>query len=519
MTSVDFSLDQVLAERYRLDGILGRGGMSDVYRADDLLAGGQVALKVVRSDDPSFARRLAQEAGALERLEHPGLVRLLDAGTIGDRTYLAMELVEGPTLVEVLRNGPMTPARAARLGRTVAGALAYVHRAGVVHRDVKPGNVMFDADGTARLGDFGIALLSDTSTLTAEGTTLGTAAYMAPEQLEDHHVGPEADIWSLGIVLMECLTGRRVYEGGVAEVVARRLAGSVPLPSGLPTPWRLLLVGMLDHRPQQRLKDGEVEALLSGTAFDPPWLPEVEAHTGATKATEPLPADLTALDETKVARTAVLPVGPDALGRRRRHRRRILAELIAGVLVLALALALLLVFTGSPSPDAKSSSHARSTKSGAAATTSTSTTSTTTTTTTTAPPPAGSAALSTLDDDVQSALSAGTIDQATGSTLTEDAGQAVNDAAAGQGPQAAADLRQAGSALALGVVDGAVTPATGTQLSGDLGALASALGVAAPTTATSPTATSPTAPAPAAAPGRGGGPRRDHGDGSGNQNS
>jgi eukaryotic-like serine/threonine-protein kinase len=515
MTSVDLSLDQVLAERYRLHGLLGHGGMSDVYRADDLLGGGQVALKIVRSDDPSFARRLVQEAGALERLDHPGLVRLLDAGAIGDRTYLAMELVEGPTLVEVLRNGPMTPARTARLGRTVAGALAYVHRAGVVHRDVKPGNVMLDADGTARLGDFGIALLSDTSTLTAEGTTLGTAAYMAPEQLEDHHVGPEADIWSLGIVLLECLTGRRAYEGSAAEVVARRLAGSVPLPSSLPTPWRLLLVGMLDHRPEQRLKDEEVEALLSGTAFDPPWVPDAGGPTGATKPTEPLPADLTALDQTKVARTAMLPVPPDALRRRRRHRRRILAEIITGVLALALVFALLFVFTGSRSRHAtakSSSSHATSTK-GAAATT---TTTTSTTTTTTAPPPPGSAALSTLDGDVQSALSAGNIDQATGSTVTGDATDAVNDAAAGDSLQAAADLQQAGSSLALGVDDGGVTSATGSQLAGDLSSLASALGVATPTTATSPAAPTPTAPAPT--PAHGGGPRH-HGDGPGNQNS
>ncbi|MGA8724262.1 MAG: serine/threonine-protein kinase [Acidimicrobiales bacterium] len=517
MTSVDFSLDQVVAERYRLHGVLGRGGMSDVYRADDLLGGGQVALKIVRSDDPSFARRLVQETGALERLEHPGLVRLLDAGTIGDRMYLAMELVEGPTLVEVLREGPMTPTRAARLGRTVAGALAYVHRAGVVHRDVKPGNVMLDADGTARLGDFGIALLSDTSTLTAEGTTLGTAAYMAPEQLEDHHVGPEADVWSLGIVLLECLTGRRAYEGGPAEVVARRLAGPVPLPSSLPTPWRILLVGMLDHRPDQRLKDEEVEALLSGTAFDPPWMPDAEAWTGSTKPTEPLPADLTALDEIKVAPAAMFPVPPDALGRRRRHRKRILAEMTAGVLALALVLTLLLVITGSRSPHASaksSSSHAASKKSGAASTSTTTTSTTTTSTTTTAPPPPGSAALSTLDDDVQSALSAGTIDQTTGSTVTEEAAQAVSDAAAGQVPQVTNDLGQAGSALALGVGDGAVAPAAYSQITGDLGALGSALGVTGPTTAAAPAA-----PAASPAPAHGGGPRRDHGDGSGDQNS
>ncbi len=500
MTSVDFSLDRVLAERYRPHGLLGHGGMSDVYRADDLNTGEQVALKIVRSDDPTLARRLVQEARALEGLEHPGLVRLLDAGTIGDRAYLAMELVEGPTLVEVLRNGPMAPARTAHLGSTLAGALAYVHGAGVVHRDVKPGNVLLDADGTARLGDFGIALLSDTSTLTADGTTLGTAAYMAPEQLEDHHVGPEADIWSLGILLIECLTGRRVYEGGAAEVVARRLAGAVPLPPDLPTPWRLLLLGMLDHRPDRRLEDREVEALLSGTAFDRPWTPDPAAGARSARSTEPLPADLTALDDTKVARTAMLPVAPEAFRRRRRRKRRMVLEMIAGALAVGLALALALVFTGSsPGRAHPASSHSAAKKPPA--------------TTTTTPPPPGTAALSTLDNDVQAGLTAGTIDQATGSTVTQDAAQAVSAAAGDQGGQVGPDLQQAASAVGIGIADGSVAPATGTQLEGDLAALASALGVAAPTAVTSPTAPPPPAPA------HGGGHRGDHGDGSGGQNS
>jgi eukaryotic-like serine/threonine-protein kinase len=512
MTSVDFSLDQVLAGRYRLGGLLGHGGMSDVYRAEDVREGRQVALKVVRSGDPSFARRLVQEARALEGLDHPGLVRLLDAGTLGDRAYLAMELVEGATLVEVLRGGAMTPARTAQLGSTVAGALAYVHRAGVVHRDVKPGNVLLDADGTARLGDFGIALVSDTSTLTAEGTTLGTAAYMAPEQLEDHQVGPEADIWSLGILLVECLTGRRVYEGGAAEVVARRLSGAIPLPADLPTPWRLLLLGMLDHRPDRRLQDEEVEALLSGTAFDRPWVPDAAAGAAGTKATESIPADLTALDETKVARTALLPVSPEALGRqrdrRRRHTWRVLAEIVGVVLAVGLAVALVAAFTGSPIR------HATGKKAGAAATSTT----TSSSTTTTAPAPPGSAALAGLERDVQAAESAGTLDPATGSAVTAAASQALNDAAAGQNVAAGAELQQAATALDTSAVSGAVSPVTGTELAGDLATLATALGVAAPTTLTSPPATAPaTATAPAPAPAHGG-PHGDHGGGSGNEN-
>jgi eukaryotic-like serine/threonine-protein kinase len=520
MTSVDLSLERVLAERYQVHGLLGRGGMSDVYRAEDLTGGGQVALKIVRSGDPSLARRLVQEARALEGLDHPGLVRLRDAGTIGDRAYLVMDLVEGPTLVEMLRNGPLSPARAARLGGTVAGALAYVHRAGVVHRDVKPGNVLLDADGTPRLGDFGIALVSDTSTLTAEGTTLGTAAYMAPEQLEDHHVGSEADIWSLGIVLLECLMGRRVYEGAAAEVVAKRLAGPVPLPSDLPTPWRLLLLGMLDHRPDRRLKDEEVEALLSGTAFDRPWVPATvpsadaggPGRTGSTGAagtkgtapTVPVAADLTALDETRVDRTALLPGPPDASARRHRPARRLLAEVVAAALAVGVALALVAVFTGSPAR------HANGRK--AAASSSATTSTTTSSTTTTAPVAPGSAALATLEHDVQAAEGAGTVDPATGSLVTNDASQAVDDAAAGNVVQAGTDLQQAASALAAGVDTGAVSPATGTELAGDLASLASALGVAAPTTATSPPATAP-------APAHSGGTRGDHGGRSGNQNS
>jgi len=119
-----------------------------------------------------------------------------------------------------------------------------------VHRDVKPANILIGADGLARLTDFGIARLVDTSTLTLTGTMLGTATYMAPEQLENHAVGPSADVWSLGIVLLECLTGERVYAGTPSEVLARRMAGPVTLPDGLPVPWKLLLTGCSRPRPR-----------------------------------------------------------------------------------------------------------------------------------------------------------------------------------------------------------------------------------------------------------------------------
>ncbi|MGP0032523.1 MAG: serine/threonine-protein kinase [Acidimicrobiales bacterium] len=170
----------VLGGRYRLIRVLGHGGMSDVYEATDGERHTTVAVKIVRSADAGLARRLAQEARALSRLDHPGLVRLLDTGMAHGQAYLVMELVSGSTLAESLRTGAQGPARTADIGVELAGALAYVHGQGIVHRDVKPSNILMGAAGGAKLGDFGIARLADASTLTLAGTTLGTAAYMAP---------------------------------------------------------------------------------------------------------------------------------------------------------------------------------------------------------------------------------------------------------------------------------------------------------------------------------------------------
>ncbi|HWD51689.1 MAG TPA: serine/threonine-protein kinase, partial [Acidimicrobiales bacterium] len=261
------SATEILSGKYQLGRLLGRGGMSDVYLAVDLDTGRQVAVKIVRSGDPDLARRLAQEARALEGFDHPGLVRLLDTGVTGDQAYLVMEFVDGSNLAEILRRGRLTPELAAGLGASVAGALAYVHERGIVHRDVKPANILVTPDGQARLGDFGIARLIDVSTLTLDGTTLGTAAYMAPEQLENHQVGPSADIWSLGLVLLECLIGEQVYRGSPGEMMAQRLAGPVPIRADLPVAWKVLLNGMLHDRPDQRLGAIEVADLLDTAAL------------------------------------------------------------------------------------------------------------------------------------------------------------------------------------------------------------------------------------------------------------
>ena len=185
------SIADVLGGRYRLVRLLGRGGMSDVYEAVDERDGTSVALKIVRSGDPEFVRRLTLEAQALERFEHPGLIRLLDTGLAGDDAYLVMQFVDGPTLAESLQKGSLSAPTTAALGARMADALAYVHSQGVVHRDVKPSNILINRRGEPILTDFGLA-------------RLGTPAYMPPEEMRDE---PAGDVYSLGVVLYESLTG------------------------------------------------------------------------------------------------------------------------------------------------------------------------------------------------------------------------------------------------------------------------------------------------------------------------
>lgn len=235
----------MLGGRYVLEGLIGRGGMASVWRATDTVLERPVAIKRLHArlhDDPELAERFRREGHAVARLSHPNLVRLLDQGHDCDEPFLVFELVEGRDLKTIIRRqGPLTADEAASICAQVARALASAHAAGVVHRDIKSHNVLVTPDGVAKLTDFGIARIVDAGTaeLTKTGIVMGSSDYLAPEQAEGRDVDARGDIYSLGVVLFEALTGRLPFVGDNAVAVAtkhvyetppdpRRIVTSVP---------------------------------------------------------------------------------------------------------------------------------------------------------------------------------------------------------------------------------------------------------------------------------------------------
>nr|WP_253268136.1 serine/threonine-protein kinase [Streptomyces asoensis] len=236
---------RILAGRYRLDALIGSGGAADVHRGFDLRLRRPVAVKLFRPDTGfDTEEAFLSEAMILARLQHPGLVTAYDAGRHDGDAYLVMQLIEGHTLKARIAEGPLSPGATARVGAGLADALAHAHEAGIVHRDVKPSNVILDASGHAHLTDFGISRLLDTTTCTATGTLIGTAAYLSPEQVLGRPVGRPADVYALGLVLLECLTGRLEYDGGPLEAAIARLHRAPRLPDFLPTELAALLRDM-----------------------------------------------------------------------------------------------------------------------------------------------------------------------------------------------------------------------------------------------------------------------------------
>jgi hypothetical protein len=241
------------AGRYTLGDLIGRGGAAEVYRARDELLGRDVAVKLfpagVGEADESRRQR---EVQTLAGMNHPGLVTIYDVGQEGSRAYFVMQLIEGESLADRIRSGPLRLGDVVALGAALADALTYVHRHGVVHRDIKPGNVLLDTDGRPHLSDFGIAVLADATNITATGMVIGTASYLSPEQVRGQPVGPASDVYALGLVLLECITARREYPGNALEAAVARLHRPPDIPPDLPGPLGGLLVAMTRDEPAER---------------------------------------------------------------------------------------------------------------------------------------------------------------------------------------------------------------------------------------------------------------------------
>jgi serine/threonine protein kinase len=270
--------------RYELGAVVGTGGMAQVRRATDTVLGRDVAVKIFREDlDEESAARARTEMQTLAALTHPNLVAVHDAGTWGDsQPYLVMELVEGPTLAACCLDGSLTRERIADIGAGLADALAYVHSQGVVHRDVKPANVLVSPSG-AKLADFGIARIVDGVRHTGTGLTVGTAPYLSPEQVTGEAVGPAADVYALGLVLLECLTGNREYTGGPVETALARLHRQPEIPADLPAPWPTLLRAMTARKASHRPSASDVAQALRGGTIGMTDVGAVEPETAITR--------------------------------------------------------------------------------------------------------------------------------------------------------------------------------------------------------------------------------------------
>ena len=295
----------VLQDRYELRSLIATGGMGEVWRGQDRVLGREVAVKVLKSQftgDPVFLTRFRTEGRLSAGLSHPNIAVLHDYGEGepvspgGDRlVYLVMELVDGEPLSAVLaREGRLTPERTLDLLGQVAAGLAAAHAAGVVHRDVKPANLLVRPDGTVKMTDFGIAWSAANATVTRTGHVVGTAQYLAPELVQGQKASPAVDVYSWGTVAYECLAGRRPFDGpDPVEVAMRRVSETPePLPADVPAPVRELVERTLATDPAARIPDGA--ALVAAVAA-------TTSTAAAGRAPEPV-------DERTATR--VLPIAP-----------------------------------------------------------------------------------------------------------------------------------------------------------------------------------------------------------------
>ena len=264
------ALPDRLAQRYEVGPVIGRGVGSSVFRAHDTLLGRDAAVKTFRVETDARARR---ELTLLARMDHPGLVPVYDVDEHDGRAFVVMALLDGGSLADRLgehaaESGGLTLTDALRTAATVAGALDHVHRAGVLHRDVTPANVLYDADGRAHLSDFGVAFVADAPRITDTGLTVGAAPYLAPEQVRGEPAAAPADVYALGLVLIEALTGRRAFPGDPLSAAQARLDREPTVPADLPRALADLIAAMTRDDPAARPGAGEVSVALRQSLVD-----------------------------------------------------------------------------------------------------------------------------------------------------------------------------------------------------------------------------------------------------------
>jgi eukaryotic-like serine/threonine-protein kinase len=293
---------RMVAGRYLLGATLGRGGMSVVWQAHDAVLGREVAVKEVvlppllpQPERRSAQARVMREARAAARLSHPGAVTVYDVVRDGGQTFIVMELVGAPTLADLIRDeGPLPPERVAQIGVQLAGTLESAHRAGIVHRDVKPGNVMVAEDGDVKLADFGVASLQGDARLTATGLVIGSPAYMAPEQARGEPSGPPADLWALGATMFFAVEGEPPFDKGALIPTLAAVINEEPRPLRRAGPLAPVIGALLAKDPAGRPSAPEVRArlrrLLDAARPAPPPQPASTRGPGGTVPLQPPPA-------------------------------------------------------------------------------------------------------------------------------------------------------------------------------------------------------------------------------------